>query len=153
MAKFPQAGRVKTRLGRVAGSTAAAWWYRHQLAGLIRRLGRDPRWETVLYVTPDRASGLWTGGLTCRPQGSGNLGQRMMEALGAEAPGRTVLIGSDIPDISPVAVHRAFRAMGRADAVFGPATDGGYWLIGLARPGSQPKTVLGDPSEPDWARE
>ena len=44
---------------------------------------------------------------------------------------RAVLAGSDIPDLRPDDIAAAVRALGRADAVFGPATDGGYWLVGL----------------------
>lgn len=59
----------------------------------------------------------------------------MTRALGRYP--RAVLIGSDIPDAGPADVRAAFRALGAADAVFGPAADGGYWLIGLGpkRPG------------------
>jgi glycosyltransferase A (GT-A) superfamily protein (DUF2064 family) len=53
MVKAPRPGRVKTRLGRGIGMGAAAWWYRHQTRTLIRRL-RDPRWQIVLAVSPDR---------------------------------------------------------------------------------------------------
>ena len=45
---------------------------------------------------------------------------------------RVTIIGSDIPDATANDVANAFRALGRADAVFGPAADGGYWLVGLS---------------------
>ena len=48
-------------------------------------------------------------------------------------PGPVVLIGGDIPGITPAMIARAFRRLGHADAVFGPANDGGYWLVGLKR--------------------
>ncbi len=48
-------------------------------------------------------------------------------------PGPVVIVGSDIPDIAPNHIAKAFRALGDNDAVFGPATDGGYWLVGLRR--------------------
>ena len=48
-------------------------------------------------------------------------------------PGPVVIVGSDIPGIRPAHVARAFRALGRADWVVGPAEDGGYWLIGARR--------------------
>ena len=60
--KEPHPGRVKTRLGRDIGMTAAAWWFRHQSTRLIRRLGGDRRWQTVLAVSPDHeglASRVW----------------------------------------------------------------------------------------------
>ena len=48
-------------------------------------------------------------------------------------PGPAIIVGSDIPAIRPTQIADAFRQLGRADAVFGPATDGGYWLVGLKR--------------------
>jgi glycosyltransferase A (GT-A) superfamily protein (DUF2064 family) len=48
-------------------------------------------------------------------------------------PGPAVIVGSDIPDITAADIAGAFRALGSNDAVFGPATDGGYWLVGLRR--------------------
>jgi glycosyltransferase A (GT-A) superfamily protein (DUF2064 family) len=44
---------------------------------------------------------------------------------------RVILIGSDIPGLGPADIAAGFRALGRADAVFGPALDGGYWLVGF----------------------
>ena len=52
MLKEPHPGRVKTRLGRGLGMVGAAWWFRHQTGGLLRRL-QDPRWELMLAVSPD----------------------------------------------------------------------------------------------------
>ncbi len=48
-------------------------------------------------------------------------------------PGPVIIVGCDIPDITAAHIAKAFRALGRHDAVFGPATDGGYWLVGLRR--------------------
>ena len=59
MVKEPHPGRVKTRLGRDIGLTASAWWFRHQVGALLRRLG-DPRWDTIIAVAPG------VGGLTRR---------------------------------------------------------------------------------------
>jgi glycosyltransferase A (GT-A) superfamily protein (DUF2064 family) len=56
--------------------------------------------------------------------------QRIMDEL---PPGPVVIIGSDIPGISAEHIAAAFRLLGRHDAVFGPAEDGGYWLVGLRR--------------------
>ncbi|MEO0359106.1 MAG: hypothetical protein AAF386_12620, partial [Pseudomonadota bacterium] len=52
MVKEPRPGRVKTRLGKDIGMTAAAWWFRHQTRRVIRRLD-DPRWSLTLAVAPD----------------------------------------------------------------------------------------------------
>ena len=145
MVKAPRPGRVKTRLGRDIGLVPAAWWYRHQVARLIRRL-RDPRWRIVLAVAPDAALGarLWPGDLARLPQGRGDLGARMLRLLrqGGTCGGPVCLIGSDIPAIRPAHIARAFAALGEHDAVFGPAEDGGYWLVGAKHPGRLPRTTF-----------
>ena len=75
----------------------------------------------------------WPGAASRLAQGTGDLGHRMARIMRALPPGPAVIIGTDIPDITPSHVARAFRFLGRHDAVFGPATDGGYWLVGLKR--------------------
>lgn len=135
MLKEPRAGRVKTRLGKDIGMTAAAWWFRHQAKRLLRRI-EDPRWNVVLAVAPDRAgliSRVWPPHLARIPQGNGDLGDRMARAMRSIPIGPVCVIGADIPDVGPNQIARAFSALGSSDAVFGPAPDGGYWLIGLRR--------------------
>jgi rSAM/selenodomain-associated transferase 1 len=140
MVKEPHPGRVKTRLGRDIGMTAAAWWFRHQTRALLRRIA-DPRWRSVLAVSPD-AEGLqsrvWPAHLPRWAQGQGDLGDRMARMLRAAAPGPACVIGADIPGIGRQHIAQAFGALGDHDAVFGPAPDGGYWLIGLKHPRRQP---------------
>ena len=143
MVKEPRPGRVKTRLGRDIGILAAAWWYRHQSAALLRRL-RDPRWRVVLAATPDAAlnSPIWPADLPRIAQGRGDLGQRMARAMG-RFRGPVCLVGSDIPGLGRPEVARAFAALRGHDAVFGPATDGGYWLVGLRRGGLARERMFG----------
>ncbi|WP_323767339.1 TIGR04282 family arsenosugar biosynthesis glycosyltransferase [Antarctobacter sp.] len=144
MVKEPRPGRVKTRLARDIGTVAAAWWFRHQTARLLRRL-RDPRWHLVLAVSPDRAalaSRVWPADLPRVAQGGGNLGDRMARAMRATAPGPVCVIGADIPAVTRPAIWRAFRALGGADAVFGPAEDGGYWLVGSRNAAQVPATLF-----------
>lgn len=132
MIKEPRPGRVKTRLGRDLGMTAAAWWFRHQSAALLRRL-EDPRWNLILAVAPDHkglTSRVWPVHLPRVPQGTGNLGDRMARQLRFHQ-GPTCIIGADIPGIQTSHIAQAFKALGDHDAVFGPAPDGGYWLVGL----------------------
>ncbi|KUJ84111.1 hypothetical protein AVO45_18190 [Ruegeria marisrubri] len=132
MVKEPRPGRVKTRLGRDIGHVGAAWWFRHQTRALIRRL-RDPRWQIVLAVSPDRegtTSRVWPADLPRIAQGRGDLGRRMGRVLRSVPKGRVCLIGADIPGVTSAHVARAFAALGRAEMVFGPAEDGGYWLVG-----------------------
>ncbi|QTN34474.1 TIGR04282 family arsenosugar biosynthesis glycosyltransferase [Cognatishimia activa] len=135
MVKEPHPGRVKTRLGRDIGLTSSAWWFRHQVAGLLRRI-EDPRWQTVLAVAPDvegLKSRVWPEHLPRVPQGSGNLGDRMARVFRTMPNGPVCIIGADIPGITRARVGEAFKALGNHDAVFGPAPDGGYWLVGMKR--------------------
>jgi rSAM/selenodomain-associated transferase 1 len=146
MVKEPRAGRVKTRLGQDIGMTTAAWWFRHQTQALIRRL-RDPRWHLVLAVSPDRdgmCSRVWPPELNRAPQGRGDLGQRMARMLRYPPKGPVCVIGADIPGVRRHHIAQAFAALGTHDAVFGPATDGGYWLVGLKRMHAQPPSLFQD---------
>lgn len=144
MVKEPRPGRVKTRLGRDMGMTAAAWWFRHQSRRLLRRV-EDPRWQVVLAVSPDREglqSRVWPAHLPRWAQGQGHLGDRMARMLRQAGGAPACVIGADIPGITRQEVARAFKALGAHDAVFGPAPDGGYWLIGLKHPARQPARFL-----------
>jgi rSAM/selenodomain-associated transferase 1 len=139
MVKEPRPGRVKTRLGRDIGMTASAWWFRHQVASLLRRI-EDPRWDLVLAVSPDvegLTSRIWPSHLRRLPQGQGDLGDRMSRVIHTFAPMPVCIIGADIPGVSKTAIARGFKSLGSHDAVFGPAPDGGYWLVGSrkSRPG------------------
>ncbi|UWQ62696.1 TIGR04282 family arsenosugar biosynthesis glycosyltransferase [Leisingera caerulea] len=146
MVKEPRPGRVKTRLGRDIGRIPATWWFRHQSARLIRSL-RDPRWQIVLAVAPDTAvfSKAWPADIPRLPQGNGDLGARMKRALSglpSRQKGPVCLIGADIPGITRAHTARAFSALGSHDAVFGPAADGGYWLVGVKHPARMPRGLF-----------
>lgn len=135
MVKEPHPGRVKTRLGRDVGLTASAWWFRHQVASLLRRI-EDPRWDVVLAVAPDvegLESRVWPEQFERIPQGPGNLGDRMARVFRMLPKGPVCIVGADIPGINRARIAEAFKALGSHDAVFGPAPDGGYWLVGMKR--------------------
>lgn len=137
-AKEPRPGRVKTRLAREIGPVAAAAWCRRQSARLIRELGRDPRWLTVLAVAPDTAmqSPFWPADLPRFAQGTGDLGRRMARALAAMPPGPAMVVGADVPGLDRIRAADAFAALAANDAVLGPAGDGGFWAVGLSRRGA-----------------
>lgn len=141
-AKAPVLGRVKQRLARDIGPVAAASFYRTTLARVARRIGGDPRWRTWLAATPDSAldAPVWPtelAGLTRFGQGPGDLGEKMACALRRLPPGPAVIVGGDIPDLNAGHIAAAFHALRSAEFVFGPAEDGGYWLVG-ARRGARP---------------
>ena len=140
-AKAPQAGRAKTRLiGTLSAEGAAALAERLLHSALDHALTADVG-PVELCVTPDRAHPAFTarahdGTVRLTDQGDGDLGERMARAF--ERVLRTqscaVLIGTDAPALDATYLRSAAAALERADAVFGPAADGGYALVGLRRP-------------------
>lgn len=145
MAKLPVAGRVKTRLAREIGTVEATRFYRAASRAVLARLGRQPFWETYVAVSPDAGvrSPMLPAGVRRIPQGSGDLGARMHRPMRTLPPGPVCVVGTDIPAIRVPDIRRAFRELGRAGAVFGPATDGGFWLVGFARRRRTPSPYQG----------
>ena len=131
-ARYPTAGGGKKRLASAVGAIEALRFQRARLRVLLARLLHDPRWTTWLAVTPDR-SGPWPPHVCVIAQGGGDLGARLAHVVWALPRGPVVIIGTDIPGIRAAHVASAFDALAGADAVLGPAPDGGYWLIGLKR--------------------
>jgi len=127
---------VKTRLAAGMGSTAALQAYERLVETLLAGLATLP--EAELRFAPDDAANevsRWLrDGWSSHGQGTGDLGERLCRAfLDAFASGarRVVVIGSDCPDVTPAEIEAAWAALERHDVALGPATDGGYWLIGL----------------------
>lgn len=92
---------------------------------------------TIFYHPPDSGSEFkaWLGKeLHYAPQLGNDLGERMYNACLLTYPGQMVLIGGDCPEITTEIILQAFQALKTCDIVIGPATDGGYYLIGLSRP-------------------
>lgn len=135
-AKKPIMGRVKTRLGRDIGIQLATQFYRRNLADLLLRLGSDSRWRSWLALSPDKTihgRPFWPKSFTAVKQGKGNIGERMSRVMTDVPRGPLIIIGTDIPKIRPDHIQTAFKAVGNHDVVFGPAQDGGYWLVGARR--------------------
>jgi rSAM/selenodomain-associated transferase 1 len=134
--RAPQLGRGKRRLARVIGDVATVRFERLMIALLLRRLAADRRWRLRIAVTPDTArrhARHWRRGIAVSGQGRGDLGIRMRRALTTNPPGPAVLVGGDIPALGARHVAAAFRLLGGHDLVFGPAEDGGFWLVGARR--------------------
>ncbi|GAA0425637.1 glycosyl transferase [Acrocarpospora corrugata] len=145
IAKEPVAGRVKTRLtppftpGQGAHLAAAA------LEDTLRAVAATRVKHRVLAL--DGLPGSWLpDGFAVIPQRGDGLDERLAAAF-ADAhrlhPVPTVLIGMDTPQVTPDLLHTAATALAGHDAVFGPAADGGFWLLGLRRP--DPALLLGVP--------
>lgn len=130
--RFPVAGAGKRRLAASVGAAQAVRFQRVRLANLIRSLAGDRRWRTWLATTPTR-SGPWPSQCGRIEQGRGDLGTRMARVFTSLPRGSALLIGTDIPGVTPARIAAAFDALAGHDAVFGPTDDGGFWLVGLSR--------------------
>ncbi len=141
--RLPEPGRVKTRLVPALGAQGAARLQRRlglRLWARLRELARKTPLELELCFTggsEDQARA-WLGkGIACRAQGPGDLGRRMERALHralAQGAPRAVLVGSDLPGLRGAHVAQALEELERRELVLGPSADGGYYLVGLARP-------------------
>ncbi len=143
--KEPVAGRVKTRLGRSVGFARAAVLARIMAGRTIVRARQGP-WRTILAIDPPTALfrlGFCARGLWRTPQVKGDLGKRMAHVFAAARAGPVVIIGADAPGLRAAHIHQAFEKLKGADAVFGPAEDGGFWLMGLARRRGAPNLFQG----------
>jgi len=133
VAKAPVMGRAKTRLAADIGPVHAKRIYRSLMAQVLRQV-RDPRWDTVLAVTPPHMLGRvpdWEG-FDQIPQVSGSLSPRLAALLARKGP--TLTIGTDCPQVTSRDIASAFKALRSKPYVFGPASDGGFWLMGTKGP-------------------
>ena len=138
LAKAPVAGYAKTRLIPTLGEAGAARLAERLLAWSIEQACQADIGPVELCCTPDAGHAEFERlarqhGVRLTLQGEGDLGQRMVRALrGALTVHRhAILIGTDTPALDAAYLRRASTALADHDAVFGPASDGGYTLVGL----------------------
>ena len=153
-AKEPRPGHVKTRLTPPLSPEAAAQLYHSFLQDILEEMGRVPEARLALAFSPPEARGffqtLTPPGADLFPQEGRDLGERMARACawGFNAGYSPVILrGSDTPDLPATVVSEAREvlAAGHFQVVVGPATDGGYYLVGLSAP--QPHLFQG----PIWS--
>jgi rSAM/selenodomain-associated transferase 1 len=134
----PIPGEVKSRLAEGIGAEAAARVYAAILDQSLE-VARISGAKVVLSLA-EVPSGPWARDLdvAVEIQKGDDLGARMDDAFArrfAEGEGRVVMVGSDCPWFTATHVARASAKLGGADAVLGPAIDGGYWLVAQRPPG------------------
>jgi hypothetical protein len=134
----PIPGEVKSRLAAGIGAEAAARVYAAILEHTLE-VARNSGARVVLSLA-EVPSGSWARdvGAVVEIQRGNDLGDRMDDAFArrfAEGEGRVVMVGSDCPWFTTTHVAKASAKLGGADAVLGPATDGGYWLVAQRPPG------------------
>ena len=140
--KAPTAGAVKTRLAATVGTREAARIYRLLAERQLRAVPAD--WSAAVHYAPAGSAAemrRWLAPLRAdlrfTPQSDGNLGRRIAAAFAAEfARGAcgVIAVGGDCPRLDESVLREARRALATVDVVLGPATDGGYYLIGLRQP-------------------
>ncbi|MDH5526770.1 MAG: TIGR04282 family arsenosugar biosynthesis glycosyltransferase [Nitrospirota bacterium] len=138
-AREPEPGAVKTRLIPALGADGAAALYAAFVTDMVTRMAR--RFETVLSVAPGPRGTPFLHqlaadtGVTLVDQPGGDLGDRMAEALHRElstGAGAALLIGTDLPTLPEAHLLEAETRLQHHPLVFGPASDGGYWLAGAS---------------------
>jgi len=131
-AKWPESGKVKTRLAQAVSPQWAAEIARAFLLDTLHRL-RDLPVEKVVVFAPSSQQAAFAAlippGLSLAPQVDGNLGERL-HAFFADTHDPTVVIGTDSPSLPVSLIDQAFQSLQTVDVVIGPATDGGYYLLG-----------------------
>lgn len=131
-ARVPRLGAVKRRLARGIGDRRALRFHKQVLDRLLRALANERRFRTIAALTPDRARTRLPQRVQRIVQGNGDLGQRMQRAFARFPNANVVLVGCDIPELEAGDVRLALQRLGRVDAAFGPAEDGGYWLVAMS---------------------
>jgi rSAM/selenodomain-associated transferase 1 len=138
LAKAPYKDIVKTRLSGHMTDADRLSLYISLLEGTVSRLRNIPDCDSFISYSPKDAAGYFSRfGLRAFPQSEGDIGDRMFNALNKvldDGYEKAALVGVDIPDISPSTVLKAFKLLDGDDIVFGPAEDGGYYLVGLKMP-------------------
>jgi uncharacterized protein len=139
-AKHWQPGEVKTRLAASIGDEAAAALHRCFVQTLLSRFQQVADRQILCFAPADSVEKfrqLDLGRWTLEPQASGDLGSRIQKyftaALSTNNTPRAVLIGSDSPDLPQEYLEEAFDKLRGFRVVLGPATDGGYYLIGVSQ--------------------
>jgi rSAM/selenodomain-associated transferase 1 len=140
--RYPEPGTTKTRLAGLLGDHEAAAVQKklteHTMLQARKLMEVYPVTITIYFHGGSREKmQQWLGGdFFYREQGRGDLGQRMAHAFAdafKQKYHRIVIIGTDCPDLKAGHMKEAFASLRRNDLVMGPATDGGYYLIGLSR--------------------
>jgi uncharacterized protein len=142
--KFPEPGKVKTRLAATLGPERAATLYRGMAEEVLRRVPPEDE-VLVLYDPPERAAEIeaWLRGLSTGrkmvflAQAAGDLGVRLEVAFTAAfAAGfeAVAAIGSDCVELTAAHFVEAWQALETHDVALGPTIDGGYYLIALRAP-------------------
>ncbi len=139
--KYPEYGKVKTRLAATIGNGKAMKFYKTCAEHLFdSALALNDSVEIFLFYSPEKDFAKikkWIArDFSYIPQTDNDLGLRMADAfenLFDNNFRKVVIVGTDIPDVNAELLIHAFRALDNNDIVIGPAYDGGYYLLGMKK--------------------
>jgi rSAM/selenodomain-associated transferase 1 len=140
--KAPRHGAVKTRLAKTLGASAALDIYNNLVRSVLGTFSEHRQLE-VCYSPDDALDEIkpWLRpNWTARPQGPGDLGQKMFRSFCyafGHGTRKAIIIGSDCPELTTQDIQQAAASLDHHDLVLGPSEDGGYWLIGLKKTQSE----------------
>lgn len=135
--KNPVPGRVKTRLAADIGADNALAVY-HTLLDMTRNVCSGVEADRFLYYSDTiETIDNWPENIFTKrlQKQTPDLGERMLSAFEETIKqyDKAVIIGSDCPGLSTELIEEAFGKLDNFDAVIGPATDGGYYLLALSK--------------------
>jgi rSAM/selenodomain-associated transferase 1 len=141
--KYPEPGKVKTRLAAQVGSEEAARIYCCLVAAICESLPEES--QVIVAFDPPQMTGeieqwlrpLLRGEPNFTPQKSGDLGARLSGAFDevfASGFQKVAVIGSDCVEVTDATFAQAWRALETCDCAVGPSNDGGYYLLALREP-------------------
>lgn len=137
----PELGKVKTRLAKTIGQENALKIYNLLLDHTEQVASEIEASRTVYYSIAISNNDIWQDQLYKKLLQHGNtLGKRMHNAFCEQFNDgftKVVIIGSDLPDLNKSIIDQAYDALNTCDVVLGPATDGGYYLLGMKTPLNQ----------------
>lgn len=138
--RYPEPGKAKTRLIPVLGAEGAAKLHRQMTENAIAQAKQLQSFHSLSVEVHFTGGSFllmqeWLGHeITYRQQAEGDIGFRMASAFQTTFNNNidnVIIIGSDCPTLNYQILSEAFQALHQHDLVLGPATDGGYYLIGL----------------------
>jgi rSAM/selenodomain-associated transferase 1 len=138
LVKFPEPGRVKTRIAKDSGRMYAAAAYKRIAEKVFQNtVAEAGEFERIIFYAPanrGREFMSWIPGGRVVPQRGRGIGERMANALKelfSRGASKAIIAGVDIPELGVHVIKDALRKLDAADIVLGPAADGGYYLIGM----------------------
>ncbi|MBW4656065.1 MAG: TIGR04283 family arsenosugar biosynthesis glycosyltransferase [Kaiparowitsia implicata GSE-PSE-MK54-09C] len=147
--RYPEAGKTKTRLIPALGAAGAAEVQRQMTLHTLRQVRQWQQQASTIRLASPQVTVQFSGGSlpemrqwlglqwNYQPQVAGDLGARLISAVIAAAQSgaqKMAVIGIDCPGVDATCLSQAFALLQQHDVVLGPATDGGYYLIGLRQP-------------------